>query len=109
MATYRLKIEPKTLMSNLINSHVIANDVLERIRPASRSVSLVGNLFGDDKHNLLLKPSNLTAILRSLPDDAEACSDLLSMIRFFCHPAEKIVLYEEFKSDEADQIGQVSH
>ena len=94
---------PKISLSIIDNSHIIANDVaqiLERVRP-SRSVSLVGSLFRDEEHSRLMRPANLTNLLRSLPNDAEACSDLLSMIRFFCHPAEMVVLYEQ--SSQSDQ------
>ena len=92
---------PKITLSIIDNSHI--NDVaqvLERVRP-SRVVSLVGSLFRDKDHSWLMRPANLTKILRSLPNDPEACSDLMSMIRFFCHPAEMVVLYEE--NSKADQ------
>ena len=65
---------------------------LEEQQPTCRIVSLASNVLRDKSHSQILKPSNLLPILKSLKIKPEACSDLLSTLRFFCHPTEKIVL-----------------
>ena len=46
----------------------------------------------DKNHDKILQPSKLVPLLQSLQNEPEACSDLLSTLRFFCHPSEEIIL-----------------
>ena len=56
----------------------------------------------DKSHSQILEPSNLKSILQSLKSEPEACSDLLSTLRFFCHPSEEIVLNESNVSEKSN-------
>ena len=70
-------------------------------------IYLAPNLLRDQENGQILQPENLKNILKDLKNDKnselEACSDLLSTLRFFCHPAEQIVLNEKAKETEENQ------
>ena len=59
----------------------------------------------DKNHDKILQPSKLVPLLQSLENEPEACSDLLSTLRFFCHPSEEIVLNES--NDSASKSNQI--
>ena len=88
----------------LDNSHLLSEKVTDLIGSfsPSRIVSLVANVFRDENHCSLLKPANLSHLLTTVfKSEPEACSDLLSTLRFFCHPSEKIVLYQPPHFDDS--------
>lgn len=93
----------KLSLAILDNSHLLPEQVTDLIGSfsPSRIISLVANVFRDENHCSLLKPANLNHLLTSVfKSEPEACSDLLSTLRFFCQPSKKIVLYQQSHVDD---------
>lgn len=67
--------------------------------PERRIVTLAANLFRDEKHEKLLQFNCLEHLietrLKSYHGDPEACTDVLSMLRFFCNPIQLILEHEK--------------
>ena len=62
-----------------------------------RIVILLANLLRDKENEKLLRPNALHSLLKDrlqeFPTEPESCSDLMSMLRFFCSPKQQIVEY----------------
>lgn len=74
-----------------------------------RVISLTSNILKDENHSQILQPKNLESILESTLNKhatiaPEGCSDLLSMLRFFCHPSEQIVVNESQPSENSSEL-----
>ena len=87
--------------------------------PKGRIIILASSLLRDQTHDKLLQPNALKSIVESRFNDflpnPESCSDLLSMLRFFCNPTQQIIEYgvedqekakDKFK-DTKEQINEI--
>lgn len=115
------KVGSKSEISLLIieNAHILMKDEnvkgLSKDLDSSRVILLAPNLLRDPDNSRILQPNNLKKVLQCLKAESkelEACSDLLSTLRFFCHPSEQIILNENvktesFKNDCEAQIDQI--
>ena len=82
---------------HLMLNEVVRKFVLSHQDSECRIVILLANLLRDKENEKLLRPNALHSLMKDrlydFPTKPESCSDLMSMLRFFCSPKQQIVEY----------------
>ncbi len=105
------KIERDVSLLVVDNGHILMqNESVKKLADkfaCNRIISLASNILRDEKNKEILQTRSLVRVLNELKLHPEACSDLMSMLRFFCHPDEQIVLNDCKEKQLLDVDGEI--